>query len=193
MAGYIEFTGIGKLFPGVQALADVSFRAESGQVLALLGENGAGKSTLLKILSGDVRPDSGAISIDGQAQNFQSPVDALRAGVSVIYQERQLVPTGSVAENVFAGDLPGRSGMVDYRALHARTAEIIETFGLNIDPEEAVGRLPIAHQQMVEIMKAYRRDSAVIAFDEPTASLTDSEITTLFRLIGELKASGKII
>jgi ABC-type sugar transport system ATPase subunit len=193
MAGYIEFTGIGKLFPGVQALADVSFRAESGQVLALLGENGAGKSTLLKILSGDVRPDSGAISIDGQAQSFQSPVDALRAGVSVIYQERQLVPAGSVAENVFAGDLPGRSGRVDYKELHARTAEIIGKFGLSIDPGEPVGRLPIAHQQMVEIMKAYRRDSAVIAFDEPTASLTDSEITTLFRIIGEMKASGKII
>jgi ABC-type sugar transport system ATPase subunit len=193
MDGHIEFTGIGKLFPGVQALADVSFRAESGQALALLGENGAGKSTLLKILSGDVRPDSGAISIDGRPQNFQSPLDALRAGVSVIYQERQLVPTGSVAENIFAGDLPGRFGIVDYGALRARTAEIVGKFGLNIDPDEPVGRLPIARQQMVEIMKAYRRDSAVIAFDEPTASLTDSEIAVLFRIIREMKANGKII
>jgi ABC-type sugar transport system ATPase subunit len=193
VAEYIEFTGIGKLFPGVRALADVSFRACSGQVLALLGENGAGKSTLLKILSGDVKPDSGAIAIDGQALNLQSPFDALKAGISVIYQERQLVPAGSVAENIFAGDLPGRSGLVDYRDLRARTAEIIGKFGLDIDPDEPVGRLPIAHQQMVEIMKAYRRDSAVIAFDEPTASLTDSEIATLFRLVGELKADGKII
>ncbi|MDR1589708.1 MAG: sugar ABC transporter ATP-binding protein [Oscillospiraceae bacterium] len=193
MAGCIEFSGISKLFPGVRALADVSFRADSGQVLALLGENGAGKSTLLKILSGDVKPDGGRISIDGAEQSFQSPTDALRAGISVIYQERQLVPAGSVAENIFAGDLPGRSGVVDYKALYEQTAEIIGKFGLDIDPDEPVGRLPIARQQMVEIMKAYRRDSAIIAFDEPTASLTDSEISILFRLINELKESGKII
>ena len=192
MAKYIEFCGVSKLYPGVKALSEVSFKAESGKVLALLGENGAGKSTLLKILSGDIKPDEGHLTIDGEQHNFHSPTASLKAGISVIYQERQLVPGMSVAENIFAGDLPG-SGFVDHRELYKRTEEIINDFGLNIKPEQLVGRLSIAHQQMVEIMKAFRRNSDIIAFDEPTASLTDSEITTLFRLIGQLKEQGKII
>jgi len=194
MVSCLEFKGIFKSYPGVKALQDVSFRAEGGRVLALLGENGAGKSTLLKILSGDISPDAGEIIIDGEKQIYSSPFDAIQAGISVIYQERQLVPTLSVMENVFPGAHPKTAiGTTDKRALRRETRAIIEKFGLDIDPDEQVGRLSVAYQQMVEIMKAYRRNSRIIAFDEPTAPLTESEIVVLFKLISQLKEEGKIV
>ena len=194
MSQYLELSGISKSFPGVQALNDISFRAEGGRVLALLGENGAGKSTLLKILAGDMTADSGSFSLSGLPLMFTSPNDAINAGISVIYQERQMAPAMSVMENVFAGALPRKArGIVDRAALRRETQSMIEKFGLPIDAREPVGRLSVAYQQMVEIMKAYRRNSAVIAFDEPTASLTESEITILFRLIEQLKSEGKIV
>jgi L-arabinose transport system ATP-binding protein len=190
---YLEFTGIEKAFPGVKALDDISFRAEGGKVLALLGENGAGKSTLLKIMSGDLKADKGTIVLNGETLVMTSPNQAIKAGISVIYQERQLIPTMSVMENVFLGALPVKTGLVDYGKLKADTKAIIDKFGLPIDPEAPVMTLSIAHQQMVEIMKAYRRDSQVIAFDEPTAPLTDTEIDILFKLIGQLKEAGKVV
>ncbi|MDR2501735.1 MAG: sugar ABC transporter ATP-binding protein, partial [Oscillospiraceae bacterium] len=194
MGQYLEFSGIGKSFPGVRALDNISFRAEAGKVLALLGENGAGKSTLLKIMSGDLKPDEGTLSLDGVVQNYASPNDAIKAGVSVIYQERQLIPSLSVAENIFPGQLPVKAGIfVDKRKLYEDTRKVIDKFGLPIDPSTPVGMLSVAYQQMVEIMKAYRRDSQIIAFDEPTAPLTDKEIEILFHTIAELKAAGKII
>jgi ABC-type sugar transport system ATPase subunit len=194
MDSYLEFKGVGKSFPGVQALRDISFTVRGGRVCAVLGENGAGKSTLLKILSGDILADTGAVFIDGEEQRFSSPYQAIRAGISVIYQERQLIPAMNVMENIFLGDIPvGRYGLVDTAGLRRRTQEIIDRFGLPIRPTEIVGRLSVAYQQMVEIMKAYRRDSKIIAFDEPTASLTDSEISILFRLIRQLRGEGKIV
>lgn len=194
MARYCEFIGIGKAYPGVQALKDISFRAEEGHVLALLGENGAGKSTLLKILSGDIQPDEGRITVSGEEKRFTSPIDSIAMGISVIYQERQLVPTMSVMENIYAGDLPvKRFGILNKQGMRVTTQDIIDKFGLPIDPEESVGRLSVAYQQMVEIMKAYRRDSQIIAFDEPTAPLTDAEIAILFRLIRQLRDEGKVI
>jgi len=191
----LEFSGVSKAFPGVQALKDISFRAEEGKVLALLGENGAGKSTLLKIMSGDIKADEGSVLIDGAEQHFSSPHDAINAGISVIYQERQLIPSMSVMENIFAGDLPRhkRGGILDKKKLRRDAEEIIEKFGIPISPYDTVGRLSVAYQQMVEIMKAYRRGSDVIAFDEPTSSLADAEIAILFRLIKELRAEGKVI
>ena len=194
MKRYLEFKGINKSFPGVRALRDISFRTEAGRVLALLGENGAGKSTLLKILSGDLQADSGEIIFSGEPQHFASPNEAIRAGVSVIYQERQMIPELSVMENIFAGDLPkGRFHMIDQRELKRRATEIISKFGLDIDPEMPVGHLSVAYQQMVEIMKAYQRGSEIICFDEPTASLAEAEISILFKLIDELREHGKII
>jgi ABC-type sugar transport system ATPase subunit len=191
---YFEFSEIDKVFPGVRALNKVSFRMNSGRVTALIGENGAGKSTLLKIMSGDIRPDSGKMIISGEDRSFASPMDAIRAKISVIYQERQMVPTMSVMENVFLENLPGnRFGLVDRTELRRATQEIIDKFGLPISPDEPVGRLSVAYQQMVEIMKAYRRDSLIIAFDEPTASLTDTEIDILFKLIKQLREAGKIV
>ena len=194
MEQYLEFRGIWKAFPGVQALKDISFRVESGRVLALLGENGAGKSTLLKILAGDLIADEGEITLFGEPQRFLSPHDAIVAGVIVIYQEHQMIPALSVMENIFAGALPRKkSGFIDKKRLKKDTIELISKFGLPIDPTAPVGRLSIAYQQMVEIMKAYQRNAAVIAFDEPTSSLADAEISILFKLIEDLKREGKIV
>ena len=193
MAKTLEFRGIGKSFPGVRALDNVNFKAEGGKVLALLGENGAGKSTLLKILSGDQPASEGEILVDGKATAFHSPHDAQAAGISVIYQERQLMPSLSVMENLFAGALPKKGLLVDRKALYEKTAAIIREFGLDIRPDELVGRLSIANQQMVEIMKAYRRNSDIIAYDEPTAPLSEKEIELMFKVIEKQKAAGKAI
>ena len=194
MAKTLEFRGIGKSFPGVRALDNVNFIAEGGKVLALLGENGAGKSTLLKILSGDLSASEGEILVDGNVTAFHSPHDSQAAGISVIYQERQMMPSLSVMENLFAGALPkGKLGLVDKKVLYAEALKIIQEFGLDIDPAEEVGRLSIANQQMVEIMKAYRRDSDIIAYDEPTAPLSEKEIELMFKVIEKQKAAGKAI
>ena len=193
MAKTLEFKGIGKSHPGVRALDNVNFKAEGGKVLALLGENGAGKSTLLKILSGDQAASEGEILVDGVVTAFHSPHDSQAAGISVIYQERQLMPTLSVMENLFAGALPKKGLLVDRKALYEQTAAIIREFGLDIAPDELVGRLSIANQQMVEIMKAYRRDSDIIAYDEPTAPLSEKEIDLMFKVIEKQKAAGKAI
>lgn len=192
--GFLEFKDISKSFPGVKALDGVSFYAESGKVLALMGENGAGKSTLLKAMSGDHKPDTGSIILDGEEMHFTSPNDAIKKGISVIYQERQLMPAMSVAENIFSGDLPAnKMGIVNWKKLRKEAQALIDKFGLPIDPDTPVGALPTAYQQMVEIMKAYRRDSRVIAFDEPTASLAEAEISILFQLIEQLKKDGKVV
>ncbi|MCQ2452261.1 MAG: sugar ABC transporter ATP-binding protein [Oscillospiraceae bacterium] len=194
MGEYLEFRNISKSFPGVKALDGISFRAEGGQCLALIGENGAGKSTLLKIMSGDLRGDEGSVILNGEEMHFTSPHDAIQRGISVIYQERQLMPYLSVMENIFSGEMPtNKLGIVDYKKMKKEAQSIIDLFGLNIDPTAPVGSLSTAYQQMVEIMKAYRRDSKVIAFDEPTAPLADTEIQVLFKLIEGLKKAGKIV
>ena len=191
---FLEFTNISKAFPGVQALDNVSFRADGGRVCALMGENGAGKSTLLKILSGDLRPDEGYVCINGEVKSFASPYQSIKSSISVIYQERQLITAMSVMENIFLDDLhENRFGFINKPLLRRKTQEIIDAFGLPIKPTDIVGRLSVAYQQMIEIMKAYRRDSDIIAFDEPTAPLTSGEITILFDLIKKLKERGKII
>ena len=195
MGSYVEFRHISKYFPGVKALDDISFRADSGKVYAFLGENGAGKSTLLKILNGDYQPDNGEYVIDGEVKHFRNPQDAIDAGVSGIYQERQILMDMSVAENVFLGQwLRTPIGTVDYDEMNKRTKAIAERFGLfDFEPDARVGTLSIAHQQMIEIMKAVNRNSNIIAFDEPTASLSDDEIEVLFKIIRELQNEGKII
>ena len=176
MGSVLEFKHISKYFPGVKALDDICFQAFSGEVLAFLGENGAGKSTLLKVLNGDYQPDEGEYWLDGERKHFKSPQEAIEAGISVIYQERQILMELSVAENIYLGRMP------------------VNKFGVIIEPDAKVKDLSIAYQQMVEIMKAYSRDGLkVICFDEPTASLSDSEIDSLFSIIEKLKSEGKII
>ena len=163
-------------------------------VCALLGENGAGKSTLLKIMSGAQTPDSGKILLDGNEMTFHSTLDAINAGISIIYQERQLIKELSVTENVFMDALPrNKLGIVDFQKAREETQKIIDEFQIPISATDIAGTLSVAHQQMIEIMKAYRRNSQVIAFDEPTASLSDAEIDILFDVIMRLKAEGKVI
>lgn len=195
MESVLEFQNISKYFPGVKALDHVSFQAHSGEVLAFLGENGAGKSTLLKVLNGDYQPTSGKYLLDGVEKHFQSPHEAIEEGISIIYQERQILLELSVAENIYLGRMPvNRLGFIDTRKANEDAAKIIQDFGLPSDPTTKVKDLSIAYQQMVEIMKAYSRENLkVICFDEPTASLSDSEIESLFKIIIKLKEEGKII
>ncbi len=195
MAGTLEFQHICKYFPGVKALDDVSFQAHAGEVLAFLGENGAGKSTLLKVLNGDYQPTSGKYLLDGVEKHFHSPHQAIEEGISIIYQERQILLELSVAENIYLGRMPtNRFGMIDTGKANEMAETIIDDFGLPIHPATKVKDLSIAYQQMVEIMKAYSRDNLkVICFDEPTASLSDSEIEMLFKIIRKLRSEGKII
>lgn len=195
MNDIVEFKNITKYFPGVKALEDICFEVSSGEVLAFIGENGAGKSTLLKILNGDYQPTSGKYLINGKEKHFNQPSEAIEAGISVIYQERQILMDLSVAENIFLGRLPsGFLGYVNMKEANRRTQEIIDDFGLDMKPTDLVKDLSIAYQQMVEIMKAYSRENLkLIAFDEPTASLSDSEIESLFKIIKKLKSEGKMI
>lgn len=194
MISKLEFRNITKGFPGVLALNDVSFEALSGEVTALVGENGAGKSTLLKILNGDYQPDSGKYIIDGKEGHFRTPKEAIHFGIGIIYQERQIVPYLSVAENVYMDELPvGHMRMIDRKSLNGKTQQIIDELGLPIKPTDRVKDLSVAYQQMVEIMKVYRRTPKIIAFDEPTASLSEAEIKALFELIEKLKDEGIII
>jgi L-arabinose transport system ATP-binding protein len=190
MTSALAFDRVSMEFPGVKALADVSFDVRAGSVHALMGENGAGKSTLLKILSGAYRPSSGQLAIDGQPRVFGHTADALAAGVAVIYQELHLVPEMSVAENLFLGHLPRRLGLVNRRGLAAAARQQLDLIGESIDPQTKVGRLPLAQRQMVEIAKALTRGARIIAFDEPTSSLSDREVRRLFTIIRELKARG---
>lgn len=189
----LQFQDISKSFPGVKALQNVSFDVFAGSVHALCGENGAGKSTLLKILSGAYRPDSGGLAIDGQSMVFKQPIDALKAGVAVIYQELHLAPELSVAENIFIGHLPSQVGVLRSGTLRAKAEALLAEVGIHIDPSVKVGTLPLAQRQMVEIGKALSRNAHVIAFDEPTSALSSREVDTLFEIIAKLKAQGRII
>ena len=195
MESVLEFKHISKYFPGVKALDDICFKAYGGEVLAFLGENGAGKSTLLKVLNGDYKPDAGEYLLNGEQKHFKSPQEAIEEGISVIYQERQILLELSVAENIYLGRMPSnRFGVINTAKANQMAQKIIEDFGLPISPSTKVKDLSIAYQQMVEIMKAYSRDNLkVICFDEPTASLSDAEIDSLFAVIEKLKAQGKIV
>lgn len=191
----LAFQNITKYFPGVKALDTVSFTAQKGEVLAFLGENGAGKSTLLKVLNGDYQPDEGVYIVDGKEVHFKNPHEAIEAGISVIYQERQILMELSVAENIYLGRMPSNAlGIINTRKANKMAQEIIDIFGLPIKPNTKVKDLSIAYQQMVEIMKAYSRENLkVVCFDEPTASLSESEIDSLFKVIRKLKSEGKVI
>jgi L-arabinose transport system ATP-binding protein len=195
MQHILEFRNISKFFPGVKALDHISFKAYGGEVLAFLGENGAGKSTLLKVLNGDYQPNEGQYLLDGEEKHFRTPHEALMAGISVIYQERQILLELSVAENIYLGRMPAnRWGIIDKAKANQMAEKVIQDFGLPIRPTTKVKDLSIAYQQMVEIMKACSRENLkVICFDEPTASLSDDEIDVLFRVIRKLRDEGKIV
>ncbi len=191
MTSLLAFESIGKTFPGVRALSDVSFDVAAGRVHGLLGENGAGKSTLLKILGGEYFPDEGRILIDGKPRAFQSSADSIASGIAIIHQELQYVPELSVCENILLGRLPNRYGFVRRRAAREWVKEQLERLGVDLDPDARLRHLSIGQRQMVEICKAILRNARIIALDEPTSSLSHSEVDTLFRLVKDLRAQGK--
>ncbi|MGB6118022.1 MAG: sugar ABC transporter ATP-binding protein [Mesorhizobium sp.] len=194
-ASVIEMKGIGKRFPGVVALSDVSFECRRGEVHALVGENGAGKSTLIKILSGVYRPDDGEVLIDGKPVHFRHPVDSLAAGISVIYQEFSLLPERTVAQNLFLGREITRGFMLDDRAMRAEARRALDMFagGKRIDPDTLVSDLDVASQQMVEIAKAVSLNAKVLVMDEPTAALNEAECRELFETVDALRAHGTTV
>ncbi len=190
MTSYLEFRNITKVFPGVRALDDVSLSVNRGSVHGLVGENGAGKSTLLKILSGAHPQTEGTLLINGEECNFNSPKEAIDKGTAVIYQELNLVPDMSVSENLLLGHIPARKGFIDKKELYKVSKKEIEYLMENINPNEKVKNLPIAQRQMIEIGKALLHDARIIAFDEPTSSLSEKETRQLFRIIDSLKKEG---
>lgn len=192
-AGYLELDGITVSFPGVLALDGVSLSVRAGEVHGLMGENGAGKSTLLKVLSGVNKPLAGTLRLNGIEQRFTSTREAIAAGIAIIYQELHLVPELTVAENLMLGALPNRGGVLDERALVQRAMKELERLGERIDPRTPVKHLSIGQRQMIEIGKALMRDARVIAFDEPTSSLSARETAQLFRIIDALRADGRAI
>jgi ribose transport system ATP-binding protein len=187
----LEARGVTKSFPGVRALENVGIIVRAGRLNALLGENGAGKSTLMNILAGVFRPDEGDVLLGNRPQDFHCPRDAQRAGVAIIYQELNLLPELSVAENVFLGREPRtRLRFIDYAAMNRDSSALLARLELDVDPRMPVGRLRIGAQQVVEIAKAVSLNARVLIMDEPTSAITDHEIDALFRLIRQLKARG---
>ncbi|PLW66178.1 sugar ABC transporter ATP-binding protein, partial [Streptomyces sp. DJ] len=182
--------GVRKVFPGTVALDRVDFDLRRGEVHVLLGENGAGKSTLIKMLSGAHRPDAGRILVDGEPVRIGSAQDAERLGIATIYQEFNLVPGLSVAENIFLGRQPRRFGLVDRRRMNADAAALLQRVGVDVDPRTPVAELGIARLQMVEIAKALSLDARVLIMDEPTAVLTTGEVDKLFRIVRRLREDG---
>ncbi|MBP1208219.1 L-arabinose transport system ATP-binding protein [Duganella sp. 1411] len=193
MAAYLQFDEVCKFFPGVKALNGVSFEAHAGQVHGLLGENGAGKSTLLKILGGQYKPDGGRLLVGGAERHFTSAKDAIGAGIAVIHQELQYVPELTVAENVLLGRMPTRFGFLDKPKAYRMVSEKLAAIGVDLAPDAKLADLSIAQRQMVEICKAIMQDAQVIAFDEPTSSLSHRETEILFRLVRELRADGRTL
>jgi inositol transport system ATP-binding protein len=190
----LEVHGISKQFAGVAALQDVSLDVRPGEILGLLGENGAGKSTLLKILSGAQPPSSGSIIFDGADYRPSSPDAAKRAGIVTIYQELSLIPTLSVAENIFIGRAPvGRLGLIDWRRMRTETRTHIARVGLSIDPDTPVSALSVAEQQLVEIARALSIEGRLIIMDEPTSALTESEVQRLLGIMDRLRKEGVAI
>ena len=182
-----------KNFPGVKALDSVSLDLQPGEIHALLGENGAGKSTLIKIITGVYRPDEGEIHIAGELVNFTSPQQALGAGIGTVHQERNLIPRYSIAENIMLDRLPTKFGLIDRNYMRQQAKHWLGVLDLHIDPELQVRRLSVAQLQLVEIARALSMQSRILLLDEPTASITGSEIAILFKLLHRLKDEGVAI
>jgi D-allose transport system ATP-binding protein len=195
MQTLIEMKNIKKEFPGVLALNNVSFDVRAGEVHVLCGENGAGKSTLMKILSGAYQPSGGVIMINGREYYSLTPRESTRAGIGIIYQELSVVNELSIVENIFIGRLVEKNlfglKVVDVKYMQDKTAELLERIGLHRKPETIVGNLSISEKQMVEIAKAVAFDAKVIIMDEPTSSLTETEVEKLFEIIRQLQKENR--
>ena len=188
----LALTGITKQFPGVLANDNVNLTVSEGEIVALLGENGAGKTTLMNILYGLYHPTSGTVEIDGKPVQFQSPGDAIKAGIGMVHQHFMLVPVFTVAENVILGDEPTKRAGVLNRAKAKKTVtEISRRYSLDVDPDAIVEDLPVGIQQRVEIIKVLEREARFVVFDEPTSVLTPTEVDGFFEIVQSLKADGK--
>lgn len=190
MSLLLQVRGVSKAFPGVQALRDVDLDLRAGEVLAVLGENGAGKSTLIKILGGAHRPDRGTIQVAGQPALICSPIEAQRAGISIIYQEFNLVPALSARENIFLGRERLRFGFLRHDEEWQQARRLFARLGADLDPEVPCRELSVAQQQLVEIAKALSFEARVLVMDEPSATLTPPEVERLFAIIRDLRAQG---
>ena len=183
----LELDSITKQYPGVTALDHVSLSFDTGEVHAVCGENGAGKSTLIKIITGAIQPSSGTIRYLGEQIVHQNPITSMEKGIGCIYQEFNLIPYLSVAENIFFGREPKKHGFVDYHLMRKRSEEILQELGVEIDPAMNVEELSVGFQQIVEIAKALSQDVRVLIMDEPSAALTNTELAYLFAIVKKLK------
>jgi monosaccharide-transporting ATPase len=189
----LEVTGIHKQFPGVKALSDAGLRLYPGEVHTLMGQNGAGKSTLIKVLTGVYQPERGSIVLDGQSIEPRSTQHAQELGISTVYQEVNLCPNLSVAENIFIGRYPRRFGMIDWRGMRRQAAALLTRLQIDIDVGKPLSSYPLAIQQMVAIARALNISARVLILDEPTSSLDEAEVQLLFSVLRSLREQGMAI
>jgi ribose transport system ATP-binding protein len=189
----LQIDRVSKHFPGVQALREVDFDLRAGEVHALVGENGAGKSTLIKVATGVYHADSGVVRYRGEPVSFADPLDAQHAGISTIYQEVNLVPLMSVARNLFLNREPRRFGVIDSARMKREAREILRDYGVDVNPSRPLRSLGLGAQQMVAIARAVQVDARVVIMDEPTSSLEQREVETLFTVIERLREEGVAI
>ena len=193
MTAALEVRGLRKTFPGVVALADANLVVERGSIHALMGENGAGKSTLIKIVTGVQPADSGVLLLDGEAVSFSNPLEAMKAGVGVVHQERNVVRGFTVGENIALSGMPRRFGRVDWPAVWREAKRCLDLLELDIDPRTPMRDLSAAQTQLVEIARGLYRDARVLLLDEPTASLSVDEAERLYQVVHQLSAKGTAI
>ena len=186
----LDIRGVSKFFPGVKALDNVSFSLRRGEIMALLGENGAGKSTLIKVLTGVYQRDAGEILLNGQPIAPRNTAQAQQAGIGTVYQEVNLLPNMSVADNLFIGREPKRFGMVDRRKMAKEARSLLNRYGFALDVSRPLGHYSVAMQQIIAICRAVDLSAQVLILDEPTASLDASEVEMLFTLMNQLRAKG---
>lgn len=197
MQPMLEMKRISKSFPGVQALQEVSFSCLPGEVHVLIGENGAGKSTLLKILTGMYRKDEGEIFVRGQQVDFHSSADSRRAGIAMVYQELSILPSLTVAQNIFLNAEKKahmkKGCLLNERKMRQRASELAKEYRIDIDPYALAGDLPVAKQQMAEILKVLIQEPDIIILDEPTSAIAREEVDKLYQIVMQLKENGKTV
>jgi ribose transport system ATP-binding protein len=189
----LKMEGISKSFGGVAALRDVDFELREGEVHGLVGENGAGKSTMMKIIAGVHTGYTGRMLLDGKQVHFHSARDALDAGIGMVHQELSIVPDLSVAENVYLGKQPTKSGVVDWKSMREGAKRQLEMLGIIVDPRATMGSLPIGLQQLIELARVIYSGARIIILDEPTSALSPPEVRRLFEVLSGVKASGRSI
>ncbi len=186
----LKVDSITKAFPGVQAIKNGSFELRAGEIHALVGENGAGKSTLIKILTGVHQPDAGYVQVDDRKFKLPSPIDAHKAGIVAIYQEFSLIPSLTIAANLFLGRETTQAGLINSSLERARAVEVLKKLGSPLDPNQRVSDLSVSEQQIVEIARALLANARILIMDEPTAALAPREVRQLFDILRDLVKTG---